>query len=62
MRQSLVHLTTEMLAGRARCQQIRDVPERAAEAIDREPEIRALRPRMGELRKEIGPTVLIDAT
>ena len=58
----LMHLAAKALAGKVRCQQIRDALARAPvlEPVEHEPEVRALRHQIGELPEEIGPAVLID--
>jgi hypothetical protein len=59
---NLVHLPTEMLAGKAGGHQFRDVSSSppVLQAVKHESEVRALRHRIGKLPQEIGPAVLID--
>src|SRR5262245_27209891 len=59
---NLMHLATEMLAGKARGHQFRDISSSAPvlQAVEHESEVRTLRHQIGKLPEEIGPTVLID--
>src|SRR5262245_3437093 len=59
---NLVHLATEMLTGKVRGHQFRDVSSSAPvlQAVKHESEVRALRHQVGQLPEEIGPAVLID--
>src|SRR5262249_32153435 len=59
---NLVHLATEVLAGKVRGHQFRDISSSAPvpQAVKHESEVRALRHQIGQLPKEIGSAVLID--
>src|SRR5262249_41806169 len=59
---NLMHLCTEVLAGKARGHQFRDISSSAPvlQAVEHESEVRTLRHQIGKLPEEIGPAVLID--
>src|SRR5262249_23253403 len=59
---NLVHLAAEVLAGKARGHQFRDISSSTPvlQAVKHKSEVRALRHQIGQLPEEIGPAVLID--